>query len=292
MTGPAEHAVVERAVRVLHISDIHCGRPYVAAHVDAAETLARSLDLTSIVISGDMAQRARVHEFEQARDVLARFRAIAPTIVVPGNHDTAWWHAPFGFGDAARMHERYRRYVHDELEPTLRVPGVSVIGLNSAMGTTAQTLTWYPRDWRVKGGLTDSQLSEATRRLRESPASDLRMLVVHHNVVRGRLSNRWGLKHPQHVLDTLAAARPHVVCTGHDHEERIEIVERATGRFMVSGANTLSDRMRGHRPSALNVIEYDGASVVATAWVFADGQFLPSPLRVSMPATASPTRGA
>ena len=270
-------------MRVLHVSDIHCGRPFREAHVRAALEVARTGTWSAIVISGDMSQRARDVEFIAARAIVEQFRAIAPVLVVPGNHDAAWWFAPFGFGDFARVHAGYRAHINPDTEPTLRVPGVSIVGLNSAWGMNPPALTWNPRDWRVKGGLTDAQLRDATGRLAASPAGDLRLLVVHHNVVRGRLSRRWGLKRPESRLDAVAASGAHVVCTGHDHEERIEVVDRKTGRFLLSAANTLSSRMRGHRPSALNVIEQRAGVVSATAWVFADGQFTPGPLSANLP---------
>lgn len=275
--------------RVLHLSDIHCGRPFAAEHVAAAEALASSMAFDAIVVSGDMSQRARVVEFEQAREILHRLRAIAPTLVVPGNHDTLWWHAPFGYGDVAQLHARYREYICADLEPTLRLPGLSIVGLNSAAGTFPQALTWYPRDWRVKGGLTDAQLVNARTRLSVSPEGDLRLVVVHHNVVRGRLSNRWGLARPLAMLDAIAGTHADVVCSGHDHEERVEVVERATGRFIVSTANTLSSRMRGHRPSALNVIESNQRTVTVTAWTFRGGAFVPGPMAASLDRLSSAT---
>lgn len=248
-------------------------------HIDAALAVARSGHWNAIVISGDFSQRARVHEFEMARELLAEFRVIAPVITVPGNHDSAWWRAPFGFGDFARVHERYRQYICAETEPTLQVPGVTMVGLNSAWGTNPESLTWYPRDWRVKGGLTDAQLQDAHTRLAAAPAGDLRILVVHHNVVRGRLSNRWGLKEPQRVLDAITRMPVDVVCTGHDHEERVELIG---GRVLVSGANTLSRRMRGRRASALNVIEATGTQVTVQAWCYAEGGFLSSPTQLTV----------
>lgn len=278
--------VVPPSVRLLHVSDIHCGRPFVAAHVEAALAVARGDRWDAIVISGDVSQRARVPEFEAARVVIDRFRAIAPTLVVPGNHDAAWWHAPFGWGDFARVHARYRQYIEPDLAPTVTVPGVTLVGLNSAWGTNPESLTWYPRDWRVKGGLTAAQLADADRRLGSAPRGDLRVLVVHHNVVRGRLSNRWGLKQPVRTLDAIAALPVDVVCTGHDHEERVEMVERPTGRFLVSAANTLSNRMRGHRPSALNVIEADLAQVRVTVWPFTSSGFTPSDVSAMLPRVA------
>lgn len=269
-----------RVVRVLHISDIHCGRSFVPQHIAAAERLAAALSFDAIVVSGDLTQRAREQEFRDARVVLDRFNAIAPLIVVPGNHDAAWWHAPFGLGSHARVHARYRALLSADTEPTLRVPGVSLIGINSAAGMLPQALTWYPRDWRVKGGITDMQLAHARARLAASPAGDLRVVVVHHNVVRGRLSNRWGLARPQRMLDAFAGIGADVVCTGHDHEERVEFITRASGKILSSTANTLSSRMRGHRPSTATVIEADAGSVRVTVWVFgaAGREFVAGPV--------------
>ena len=279
--------MTDALVRVLHISDIHCGRPFVPEHVAAAESLAGAERLDAIVVSGDFAQRARVSEFRQAREILVRLQAIAPTLVVPGNHDTAWWRAPFGIGDASRLHEHYREYISEDLEPTLRLPGLSIVGMNSAGGMLPRTLTWYPRDWRVKGGVTDAQLQDARARIAASPAGDVRVLVVHHNVVRGRISNRWGLARPVRTLDAIAAMSPHVVCSGHDHEERVELITRPTGRFIVSTANTLSNRMRKRRASSFNVIEADSSTVTVTAWVFQDGRFSAGTMSASIPRTTT-----
>lgn len=271
-----------RPVRLLHVSDIHCGRPFVAAHVDAALAVARDGHWDAIIISGDVSQRAREHEFLAARAIIDRFRAIAPTLLVPGNHDAAWWYAPFGLGDFSRVHARYRAHIDAELEPVLRVPGVTLVGLNSAWGTNPESLTWYPRDWRVKGGLTPAQFASAEARLGAAPPGDLRVLVVHHNVVRGRLSNRWGLKQPQRVLTSLARLPVDLVCTGHDHEERIEVVARDGAEFLVSAANTLSSRMRGHRPSAINVIEADATDVHCRAWPFDGRAFVPGAMHARL----------
>jgi 3',5'-cyclic AMP phosphodiesterase CpdA len=279
-------AAEPQRVRVLHLSDIHFGHPFVQAHVDAALAVARAGRWNAIVISGDFTQRARVHEFESARELLAEFRSVAPVITVPGNHDSAWWQAPFGFGDFARVHERYRRYICADTEPSVSAPGVTLVGLNSSWGTNPEALTWYPRDWRVKGGLTDAQLRDAHTRLAAAPAGDLRILVVHHNVVRGRLSNRWGLKQPQRVLAAIAAMPVDVVCTGHDHEERVELID---DRVIVSVANTLSRRMRGRRSSAINVIEASASAVAVQAWCYVDGVFEAGPLQVSVDRPASAT---
>ena len=265
--------MTEAPVRLLHISDIHFGRSYVEAHVAAAEALAAEIasneaPLAAIIVSGDLSQRARAREFLAARALLGRLERVAPTLVVPGNHDAQWWRAPLGIGGRARVHEAWRTIIGRELEPTLRVPGVSIVGLNSAPGVMPWTLTPKPRDLRVKGGLTRAQLDHARNRLAAGPPADLRVLVLHHNVVRGRLSNRWGLARPLGALDTIAAMGVDVVCTGHDHEERAELVERRAGRMLVSTANTLSSRARGKRVASLNFIEATRDEASVSIWHF------------------------
>ena len=257
-------------VRLLHLSDIHCGRPFVEEHVEAAFEVATAMAFNAIIVSGDLSQRAREREFRQARGILDRLHAIAPLLVVPGNHDAQWWLAPFGIGARERVHERYRKHILTELEPTLRVPGASIVGINSAPGIMPWTLTGNPRDLRVKGGLTDTQLQHAAERLAATPAGDLRVLVVHHNIVRGRLSNRWGLARPYQVLDAIAAMHVDVVCTGHDHEERVEVVQRKDTQWLLSTANTLSSRMRGRRASSFNIVDFDGTNVTVTPWLYDD----------------------
>ncbi len=260
--------MIQQQVKLLHLSDIHCGRPYTERHVEAAIAVAQSREFNAIIVSGDFSQRARAKEFKKARIIIDRLNAIAPVLVVPGNHDAQWWRSPFGFGDPASVNERYREFIQQELEPELRVPGATIVGVNSAPGVMPWTLTWNPRDLRVKGGLTDAQLYGAKQRLAAAPVGDLRVLVVHHNVVRGRLSNRWGMAQPQRILDGIADMKAHIVCSGHDHEERIEIIERRGRKFMVSTSNTLSSRMRGHRPSAFNTISFCNGELSAKSWTF------------------------
>jgi 3',5'-cyclic AMP phosphodiesterase CpdA len=260
-------------VRLLHISDIHFGRSYVEAHVAAAEGLAAEVassqsPFDAIILSGDLSQRARTREFLAARGLIGRLERVAPVLVVPGNHDAQWWRAPFGIGKRDRVHQRWHTVIGRELEPTLRVPGVSIIGLNSAPGVMPWTLTPNPRDLRVKGGLTRAQLADAKRRVESSPRGDLKVLVLHHNVVRGKLSNRWGLSRPSKTLDAICAMGVDVVCTGHDHEERAEVVERNGGSILVSTANTLSSRARGKRAASLNIIEATDSEITLGIWHF------------------------
>ncbi len=257
-----------RVVRLLHLSDVHFGRPHVAAHVAAAEGFAAAGAFDAIVVSGDVSQRARRGEFRRARAFLERLQEIAPVLVVPGNHDAAWWFAPFGLGVTSLIHAGYRRWISTDLEPTLRIPGATIVGLCSAPGIRLHTLTRRPRDLSVKGALTPAQLEDARRRFAAAPPDDLRVLVVHHNVVPGELSRRWGLTRHETMLDAIIAGGADVVLSGHDHQERVELVQRAGGQFVASTAGTLSNRSRGARPSALMTVVADEERITVTPYLY------------------------
>ena len=55
-----------------------------------------------VAISGDVSQRARAGEFQRARAFIRHAERVSRTIVVPGNHDVAWWYSPLGMGDDTR----------------------------------------------------------------------------------------------------------------------------------------------------------------------------------------------
>lgn len=255
-------------VRLLHLSDVHFGRPHVAAHVAAVEAFAAEREFDAIVVSGDVSQRARRGEFRQARAFLERLKNMAPLLVVPGNHDTAWWFGVLNIGIPPLIHGGYRRYISEDLEPTLHIPGATIVGLNSAPGIQLHTLTKRPRDLTVRGALTNKQLEDAKARFAKAPVSDLKVLVVHHNVVPGELSQRWGMTRHEYTLDAIARSGANIVLSGHDHQEKAAVVERRDGKFVASTAGTLSNRSRGGRESAFMTIAADATSISITPWLF------------------------
>ena len=255
-------------VRLLHLSDVHYGSPHVPVHITALEAFVDSQEFNAIVVSGDVSQRARAREFRKARDFLAHMRKVAPLLVVPGNHDTAWWFGVLNIGIPSLIHFGYRKYISPILEPTLQVPGITIVGLNSSPGIQLHTLTKQPRDLSVRGALKDSQLADAKARFATAPPHDLKVLVVHHNIVPGLISKRWGLTRHEETLDLIVDSGADIVLSGHDHQEKAEFVQRSRGSFVASTAGTLSNRSRGARDSSFMMIEADAATISVTPWMF------------------------
>ena len=198
-------------------------------------------------------QRAMPSEFRDARALLERLKQHAPLLVVPGNHDTAWWYAVLNIGIPGLVHWGYRKYISTNLEPTLSIPGATIVGLNSSPGIQLHTLTKRPRDLSVRGALTDEQIADAKARFAAAPKGDLKVLVAHHNVVPGELSQRWGMTRHEHMLDIIADSGADLTLSGHDHQEKAVRVER-DGRHFVASTG-------GHHFQSLA-----GADVTVRSW--------------------------
>jgi len=182
-------------VTLLHLSDLHFGRPVELAQIRAVERLVPTLAPDAVVVSGDISQRGRHGEYQRGLAFLETMRRTAPTVLVPGNHDVEWWKSPFGLLGRRVLYGKYRTYFGEELTPVLRLPGLVVAGALSAHGLAAGSLTWNQRDLTVKGHLPGSETDRVAKLFAAEPADAARVVVLHHNVLRGDISRRMGLAH-------------------------------------------------------------------------------------------------
>lgn len=254
--------------KIFHISDLHFGKPAVPEQIAAIEALIQELRFDVVAVSGDFSQRARAGEFQRARVFMRDAELVSRTIGVPGNHDVSWWRAPLGFGDPDRIYENYRKYLSDELEPVLRVPGVTLAGLNTSHGVTRRTLTWNVRDISIIGDVRRSQLARLREIFESSPDGDARVVVMHHNPVKGELSQRHGLKNTRKILGAFAEMGVDLVLCGHDHQEAVHYIEHTRRGTVISTAGTVSNRSRGGRPSSVNLINIEPGMIEVTTFVW------------------------
>lgn len=261
---------------LFHVSDIHFGGLADLRLTEAVESQLPELLPTAVIVSGDHSQRARAGELQSARAFVRMAGKLAPVHVIPGNHDVQWWREPLSLPLLGRArYRKYQRYVAQDLAPSLTVDGAIICGVLSAHGLHPASMTWNLRDLTVKGHLPASELDRAARVFAEGPSGAARVLAVHHNVLRGRLSRRWGLARPHAALDGIAQCGADIVCCGHDHEEGIGTIECDGRRVVVSTAGTLSKRSRGGRAASFNVVRITarGISVEVHRYDAAKGRF-------------------
>lgn len=269
------------AVRLFHCSDLHFGHPAVPAQYEAIEALIHEQRYDVVAISGDLSQRARAGEFQRARVFIQAAERVSRVIVVPGNHDVAWWFSPLRVGKDAALLRKYRRYISDDIEPVLRVPGAVIAGVNTSHGVLWETLTWNPRDLSIIGHLGGDQIDRLRGIFADVPRGVARVVVMHHNPVKGELSQRHGLKHTGRVLGWFAEMGVDLVLCGHDHQEAVHVVEHTAKGTVISTAGTLSNRSRGGRPSSVNSLTITDHAIEAATLIWSpDAQaFITGPSR-------------
>jgi len=276
---PDQRVADSLTTTLFHCSDLHFGHPAVPEQYEAIEEVIAERRYDVVAISGDLSQRARSGEFQRARVFLQHARRYSEVIVVPGNHDVAWWKAPLGFGDPSAMLANYRKFISEDVEPVLRIAGATIVGLNTSQGVTRRTLTWNLRDISIIGDLRREQLERARAEFERSRAGDARIIVMHHNPVMGELSQRHGLKHTQRILGAFAEMSVDLVLCGHDHQEAVHYIEHTKKGTVISTSGTISNRARGGRPGSVNSIRITSENIEVSTLVWsADARaFVPGP---------------
>jgi 3',5'-cyclic AMP phosphodiesterase CpdA len=255
---------------LFHCSDVHFGHPAVPEQYEAIEALLHEKKYDVTAVSGDLTQRARAGEFQRARAFLKHAEQVSKVVVVPGNHDVKWWLSPFRLGDDRNLLRLYRQYISEDLEPVLRLPGATIVGINTCHGVIHETLTWNLRDLSVIGYVRDEQIDRAAREFAKAPPEDARVIVMHHNPVRGELSGRHGLRNTRTVLSAFERLEIDLVCCGHDHQEAVHYIEHTRGGTIISTAGTISNRQRGGRPSSVNAVRITDKQIAVETLLWSD----------------------
>ena len=253
--------------RLLHLSDLHFG-----AHDDrlvaAVLAKANALDPELVVVSGDFTQRARTEQFAQACAFLDRLRDHGHEVLgVPGNHDVPLYDVLRRFLTPLA---RYRRFIDDSLCPFVELPGVAVLGIN-----TARSLTF--KDGRIN----QDQVAFIRETFARSPKDAMRVLVTHHPMFAltvGEQVER-AIGRQELALDAIEEAGVDVLLAGHNHhassQSASDLVTRAGGALVVQAGTATSTRVREQEQS-FNLIDIADESVAVTVYAWGGGDFSPA----------------
>ena len=260
-----------------HVSDLHFGRPAVSERLDALRNLLDGVEPDAIAISGDLTQRCSSREFAKARAYLNALGRIAPCIVIPGNHDIRWLGAVArNLGPAGRLREkvhnfkysRYRRYISEDLSPSLEVPGAVIAGLNTAHGISRGSLTKRFRDLGVIGHVKHADIERVKAAFEAADPAAARIVMIHHNPIRGELSGRHGLANTEQALHAFSDLGTELVLCGHDHQDAVHTIEKGAHGLVISTAGTISNRIKPGRASSFNLVQTDENTlrIIAHSW--------------------------
>ncbi len=148
---------------IIHLSDLHFGRVDQAL-LGPLHDLIHAIAPNVVVVSGDLTQRARTEQFEEARAWLDTLPG--PQIVVPGNHDISLYNV---FRRFVKPLDRFKRYITDDLDPVFVDDEIAVVGVNTARSLTIKD-----------GRLNKEQVAGIRAQLGGLAPHITRIVVTHH----------------------------------------------------------------------------------------------------------------
>ena len=256
--------------RIVHLSDLHFGA-HDQALVEAVEWQVDRLKPHLVVISGDFTQRAKTEQFREACHFLEGLRDRGHEVLgVPGNHDVPLYDVLRRFLSPLA---RYRRFVDNTLCPFVELPGVAVLGVN-----TARSLTF--KDGRIN----KEQVAFIREVFSRTPADAFRVIVTHHPLfaleVGGEVERAIGRQ--ELALDAVEEVGVDMVLAGHAHhassQDAGDLVTRAGGVLVVQAGTATSTRVREQEQS-FNTIDLADQSVTITVHGWDGDEFRPNDAR-------------
>ena len=248
-------------LRILHVSDLHCGRRETPETLAALRELAARIDPELVLATGDLSHRGRREQLESAQ------RSCAAS-ACPSSRCQGTTTSRTRSRRASRARTRSGSDVFGTTEPAYSSERLHVVGACSV------------RPWRQQSGaLPTERLARLAAALGDAPAGALRVVALHHHLAAPpwRAPRKRPLKARDRVLEALAAAGAELVVGGHVHQAGI-----AERREFEALEDEVAARSCSPRPPAsagpgraaageargVNVYEADAASLTVTtiAW--------------------------
>src|SRR4051812_9517269 len=253
--------------RLVHLSDLHFG-----AHderlVEGVDWAIDELKPDIVVISGDFTQRARTEQFKEACAFLEGLRDRGHEVLgVPGNHDVPLYDVLRRFLSPLT---RYRRFIDESLCPFIELPGVAVLGIN-----TARSLTFK------EGKVSEEQVEFIRETFARTPQEAMRILVTHHPLFALNVGDevQRAIGRQELALDAIEDAGVDMLLAGHMHHasshDAGDLVTRAGGTLVVQAGTATSTRVREQEQS-FNAIDIADDCVTITVHVWKGDDFKPA----------------
>ncbi|MGD9645166.1 MAG: metallophosphoesterase [Pirellulales bacterium] len=258
---------------LLHISDLHFGPPYLPHIGEAVLRAAPRLQPDAIVVSGDLTQRAKAGQFQQASQFLERLPDV-PRVVVPGNHDVPLYRI---FERLLRPHDLYRQYIQEELYSVCRLNGALIVALDSTA----------PRSAISNGRIGKAGLAFCEEVFRDVGDDLVKIVVAHHHFVPAPDYERdQTMPKSRRAINLFVDLGVELILGGHLHRAYIGNtldvypgVHRDRGVIIVQCGTTTSrrGRAREREKNSFNLIKIGDEMLRITHYMFFDalGEFAP-----------------
>lgn len=240
-------AMASRPLRIVQISDIHCGE--VTFDADRLGLIIKEINEVNpdvVVVAGDLTGAGYEWEYEQAAEYLGKIEA--PRVIVPGNHDSrnvGYMHFERHFGD---RFSRYRQAFDAERAEELNATGFTVVAVDSS-----------------EPDLNEGQIGrERYPWIREqfNESHDIKVFVIHHHLVAipGTGRERNTINDAGDVLAELGHVGADIVLSGHKH---VPYFWGISGLLICNSGTATTKRLRGLTPQSWTEIEVNEIAINA-----------------------------
>ncbi len=243
-------------IRIAHLSDPHFGteHPHLVPYLlQALAALAPDV----IVLSGDLTQRARRHQFAAAQSFIAA--CPAPVLCIPGNHDIPLENL---FARLLHPFRAYHRAIGPDLAPVIDTPAAIIAGVNTA----------NPHVWK-DGRITPAQLDRLARVFAHAGPRQ-RIVALHHPPVppQGEPSSLAGASE---AITAFATMGVDLVLSGHLHFSHAAPLASAPRILAVQAGTCLSNRTRQDGNAFTQIDLAPDSAVLTHHRAQTDGRFVP-----------------
>jgi 3',5'-cyclic AMP phosphodiesterase CpdA len=186
---------------------------------------------------------------------------------VPGNHDVPLYDVLRRFLSPLT---RYRRFIDETLCPFIELPGVAVLGIN-----TARSLTFK------EGRVSEEQVEFIRETFARTPQEAVRILVTHHPLFALTVGDevQRAIGRQELALDAIEDAGVDMLLAGHMHHASThdagDLVTRAGGTLVVQAGTATSTRVREQEQS-FNTIDIADGCVTITVNTWKGDDFRPT----------------
>ena len=237
--------LIDVPLRIAQVSDMHCGEP--TFQPDLMRSIVERVNRMNadvVVVAGDLTGAGYEWEFEEAADWIRRFEA--PTVVVPGNHDSrnvGYIHFKRLFGE---RFSKWRTPFEPMRAERLRATGVTVVGVDSS-------------DPDVNEGHVGRERYPWIRDQFDEPG-DIKVFTIHHHLVPipGTGRERNIITDAGDLLAILTSLDIDVIISGHKH---VPFFWGLNGILVCNSGTASTKRVRGLTPPSWNELQVDATTV-------------------------------
>jgi Icc protein len=232
-------------LRIVQVSDLHCGEPtfqpdVMAAIVDRVNAIRPDV----VVVCGDLTAAGYEWEFEQAARWLEKVQA--PKVVIPGNHDSrnvGYIHFRRLFGE---RFSRYRQAFDPVRAERLQATGFTVVGVDSSQPDLDEGHIGRERYPWI--------------RLQFDEPGDIKVFAIHHHLVSipGTGRERNIITDAGDLLAELTRLDVDLVLCGHKH---VPFFWGLNGILVCNSGTAATRRIRGLTPPSWNEIQVDASTI-------------------------------